>query len=176
MKLGVDWIYRIIFTHSYFYATGGDRGYAFKSRPEEVYNDYMYDNKDYKAVMEELRDFLLQENSITSAVLVASYAVAKDNSCVMSRTKYGDCFCIDPVLTGPFNSPMHKLLQDKIEQIALRTNARPHLNKVTNLSSANIKAAYKQEDLQAYINWCNKQDSKGLFQGKFYRLLTEALS
>lgn len=173
LSFGLNYIFRYFFINRKFLSTGGDRGFAFKSRPVEIYNDFMFDADVYPHVINEMREFLRDEK-IAGAVLMATYAVAKDNNCIMSRTFERDAFCIDPVLYAPKNSELHMLMQEKIIDLGKRYHGRPHLNKVTNLCVDSVKYGYKKENLKDYLNWCNKQDPQGLLQGKFYRLLEQA--
>jgi hypothetical protein len=173
LSFGLDYVFRNFIAKKKFYSDGGDRGYAFKSRPLEIYNDFMFNADVYRQVINELRDFVRDER-LAGSVLIATYAVAKDDSCIMSRTYDGDCFCIDPVLYAPYNSPSHLLLQEKIFELGIRYKGRPHLNKVTNLRMENVGAGYNKENLKKYIAWCQQNDPNGLFQSKFYRLLYEA--
>jgi hypothetical protein len=174
VNVGVNTFFRWMFTNKIFFSEGADRALAFRERPTEIYNDYLYDATHYPAALEELREFLLQDKKLSAATLVASYAVPKDEHCLFSRTLKANGYSIDPVLYDAFGSKAHIRLQNKVQALAKKYHARPHLNKVTNLTAEAIAAGYDQKVICDYLAWCHKMDEKGIFQGDFYRMLVAA--
>jgi hypothetical protein len=175
ISIGVKTFFRLIFTGKTFYSEGADRAIVFHKRPLEIYNDYLYNDDSYPMALEELRNFLRQNDKLSAGTLVASYAVPQDTKCIFSRTPNGGGFSIDPVLYFSPGSEEHIALEKKIIEISRKYGARPHLNKVTNLSADLIRNGYDKNVIASYLEWCNKKDPKGIFQGKFYQMLNEAV-
>jgi hypothetical protein len=174
IRFGVNGFFKFFLTKKLFFSVGADRGVAIRSRPFELYNDYMFDEASYPEAIHELKEFLRQHERLAPAMLMASYGVSKDEKCILSRTLKSNSYSIDPVLYRPMNSPEHIELEKKIREIAYKYKSRPHFNKVINLTAELIGNGYDKKNIQDFINWCNKMDPNGMFQGKFYRMLVEA--
>ena len=158
-----------------FLSTGGDRAAAYHPEKRTLFNDYLFDKKDYMNAMFEFRDFLQKNINVGGRILVFTFAVCQDKSSILSRSYNADGFTIEPVVHFKMYSDEQMLIDAEIKRLAIKYKARPHLNKVFNIESKNIKAGYEQDKLRAYIDWCNKMDPTGMFQGKFYRTLKDSV-
>jgi hypothetical protein len=174
IRFGVNGFFRFFFTKKLFFAIGADRGVPIKSRPFEIYNDFMFNKEIYPDAIHELKEFIRASDRLAPAMLMASYEVAKDTSCFFSRTLDGNGYSIDPVLYSSVGSAEHIELKNKIKEIAFKYKSRPHLNKVVNLSAELIGNGYDKNMIQNYLAWYNQMDPEGMFQGEFYHMLMAA--
>lgn len=161
-----------LFGHGSYYIDPCDRGIVYEDDdPDFDFYDWVFPEGRWVEMVRaflELAERFERERGFVLSLPTLVYFVNQDDSSILSRSRHGHTVAVDPTYPHPAD-PDWKAFRLAFDEVAMRHQGIPHVNKTRGGAVANYARACDPEALAAFLAKRRELDPAGIFVNDFYR-------